>query len=175
MGDPQRQAQRITRLPRQLKQSRARNDRYAPRVTEPRRVLIAFDYCADGIWWVATKQEIEAPYEEWSRLTSEQHRLTSHRPWGDLLSDQLLDDLKTWNDCWDFTITQDNDEDVPDEVLEERGRELAIRVQDELGTDGWEVVYFQDGQAHRVHPPGSWPDDTWEHDLLGYPRRQTSR
>ena len=35
------------------------------------------------------------------------------------------------------------------------------------GTDGWEVLYFQDGQAHRVHPPGSWPDDTWERDLLG--------
>jgi hypothetical protein len=137
-------------------------------VTELRRVLIAFDYRADGIWWVATKEEIEAPYEEWSRLTREQHRLTSHRPWGDLLSDQLLDDLKVWNDSWDFTIVEEDEEDVPGEVLEERGRALAIRVQNELGTDGWEVLYFQDSRAHRVHPPGSWPDDTWERDLLGY-------
>lgn len=85
---------------------------------------------------------------------------------------RLLADLKTWNDSWDFTIIKENEEDVPDEVLYERGRELAIRVQDELGTDGWEVLYFQDGQAHRVHPPGSWPDGTWQQDLLGYPRRR---
>jgi hypothetical protein len=141
-------------------------------VTEPRRVLIAFDYQADGIWLVATKEEIEAPYEGWSRLTREQHRPTSHRPWGDLLSDQLIDDLKAWNDSWDFTIVQDDEEDVPEEVLYERGRELAIRVQGELGTDGWEVLYFQGGLAHRVHPPGSWPDRSWEQDLLGYPPRQ---
>jgi hypothetical protein len=137
-------------------------------VTEPRRVLIAFDYRADGIWWVATKEEIEAPYEEHRRLNREHHRLTGHRPWGDLLSDQLLDDLKVWNDSWDFTIVRENEEEVPEEVLEERGRALAIRVQDELETDGWEVLYFQGGQAHRVHPPGSWPDDTWQGDLLGY-------
>jgi hypothetical protein len=118
-------------------------------VTEPRRVLIAFDYRADGIWWVATKEEIEAPYEEHRRLNREHHRLTGHRPWGDLLSDQLLDDLKVWNDSWDFTIVRENEEEVPEEVLEERGRALAIRVQDELETDGWEVLYFQGGQAHR--------------------------
>ena len=94
-------------------------------MTEPRRVLIAFDYRADGIWWIATRAEIEAPYEEWSRLNREQHRLTSQRPWGDLLSDQLLDDLKAWNDSWDFTIVQEDEDDVPDEVLEERGRALC--------------------------------------------------
>jgi len=62
---------------------------------------IAFDYRADGIWWVATREEIEASYEEASRRYREHHRLTSHRPWGDLLSDQLLDDLKAWNDSWE--------------------------------------------------------------------------
>ena len=30
-------------------------------MTEPRRVLIAWDYAARGIWWVLTKQEKEAP------------------------------------------------------------------------------------------------------------------
>jgi hypothetical protein len=142
-------------------------------VTELRRVLIAFDYRADGIWWVATKEEIEAPYEERSRLNREHHRLTSHRPWGDLLSDQLLDDLKAWNDSWDFTIVQEDEEDVPEEVLYERGRDLAIRVQDELGADGWEVLYHLGDRVRRVHPPGSWPEEIWEQDLLGYPPRQT--
>jgi hypothetical protein len=144
-------------------------------VTEPRRVLIAFDYRADGIWWVATKEEIEAPYEEHSRLNREHHRPTSHRPWGDLLSDRLLDDLKAWNDSWDFTIVREDEEDASEEVLYERGRDLAIRVQAELGTDGWEVLYHLGGRVHRVHPPGSWPEEIWEHDLLGYPPRRTLR
>lgn len=52
-------------------------------------------------------------------------------------------------------------------VLQERGRELAIRVQSELGTDGWEVLYDLGGRVHRVHPAGSWPAETWMHELLG--------
>ena len=31
---------------------------YACRVTEPRRVLIGWDYGARGIWWVLTKPEL---------------------------------------------------------------------------------------------------------------------
>ena len=31
------------------------------RVTEPRRVLIDWDYGANGIWWVLSKEEMEAP------------------------------------------------------------------------------------------------------------------
>jgi hypothetical protein len=58
-------------------------------------------------------------------------------------------------------------------ALREQGRALAIRVQDELGTDGWEVLYNLDGVVHRVHPPGSWPARTWHEELLGYaPRGQ---
>lgn len=136
---------------------------------EPRRVLIAFDYRAHGIWRVSTKEEQEAPtYEEWSRLTRGQHKPTSHRAWGDLLSDQLLDDIQAWNDSQDFTIVQEDEEDVPDEVLDERGRQLAVRVQDELGTDGWELLFHMGGRVHRVHPPGSWPEETWRQELLGY-------
>jgi hypothetical protein len=56
-------------------------------------------------------------------------------------------------------------------VLQDQARELAIRVQNELGTDGWEVLYHdsRDPRVHRVHPPGSWPAETWEQHLLGYP------
>ena len=37
-------------------------------MTEPRRVLIDWDYGAHGIWWVLTKEEKEAPPHEdgWS-------------------------------------------------------------------------------------------------------------
>jgi len=56
-------------------------------------------------------------------------------------------------------------------VLQERGRELAIQVQDELGTDGWEVLYQMDGRMLRVHPPGSWPVESWKRELLGYHSR----
>jgi hypothetical protein len=135
-------------------------------------VLIAFDYRAHGIWWVSTKEEQEAPtYEEWSRLTRGQHQPTSHRAWGDLLSDQLLDDIQAWNDSQDFTIVQEDEEDVPEEVLYDRGRQLAVRVQNELGADSWEVLYHMGGRVHRVHPPGSWPEETWQQELLGYAPR----
>ena len=63
---------------------------------------------------------------------------------------------------------QPEEEIDDDDALEERGRELAIRVQNELGTAGWEVLYHLGGRVHRVHPPGSWPEETWEQELLGY-------
>ena len=143
---------------------------------EPRRVLIEWEHRADGIWLVTTKEQVEATtHEEWSRATEvafgPDWQTPAHRPWGDLLSDQLLDDLKAWNDSCDWTIPQPDEEIVDDDALEEQGRELAVRVQDELGTDGWEVLYHRGGRVHRVHPAGSWPAETWEQDLLGYAPR----
>ena len=144
-------------------------------MSEPHRVIIEADYCADGIWLVTTKEELTATsYEEWSRVTTALYGPpgppTAHRPWGDLLSDQLLDDLKAWNRSWDDCGGfWENTE--ADRAWHEQGRELAVRVQAELGTDGWEVLYRWDGRVHRVHPPGSWPADTWEQELLGYPPR----
>src|SRR5580693_2311568 len=90
-------------------------------MTEPRRVVITWDYGASGIWWVL-------------------------------------------NDDWDHR-------DTDSRALQERGRDLAMRVQDELGTDGWEVLYQMNGQMLRVHPPGSWPIGAWEQQLLGYAPR----
>lgn len=87
------------------------------------------------------------------------------RSWRERLSEQLLRDLKAWNDSWgpqgpaDIEVAR---------VLQERGRELASRVQNELGTDGWEVLYKLGGRMHRVQPAGSWPAETWMRDLLGY-------
>ena len=78
-------------------------------MTEPCRALIEWDHRAGGIWLVSTKEEREAAtYEEWSNLQRALHwppRPPAHRPWGDLLSDQLLDDLKAWNDwVWDKNV-----------------------------------------------------------------------
>jgi dihydrofolate reductase len=57
---------------------------------------------------------------------------------------------------------------------QEQGRDLAIRAQDEFGTDDWEVFSKLGGRMHRVHPPGSWPVTTWEQELLGYPPRDAT-
>jgi len=134
-------------------------------MTEPRRVLIARDVSAHGIWWVLTKDEKEAPAPpgSWSGIRP---RDLPHRPkpWSDRLSGELLHELQEWNDAWDI-------EDPNSQALQERGRELAARVQDELGTDGWEVLYQVGDRMYRVYPPGSWPIGTWEQELLGYQAR----
>jgi hypothetical protein len=138
---------------------------YACRVTEPRRVLIGWDWGAHGIWWVLTKEEKEtpAPAGHWSG-TPPSPRHDRPRPWTDRLSGELLDALQAWNDACAAAGADAR-------ALQERGRELAIQVQDELGTDGWEVLYQMDGRMLRVQPPGSWPVESWKHDLLGYQRR----
>jgi hypothetical protein len=135
-------------------------------VTEPTRVLIDWDYGARGIWRVLTKQEKEAsaPGGRWTGEAPPRRR-ERVRGWRDRLSTELLDDLQEWNDAWD---TSDPELRTRIQALQERGRDLAIRVQEELGTDGWEVLYKMDGQVRRVHPPGSWPAKSWTQELLGY-------
>lgn len=133
----------------------------------PRRVLIDWDYGAHGIWWVLSKEEMEAPAPpgRWSGTPpSGWDTRPGPRAWSDRLSAGLLDDLQAWNDdCEDAGGAG---------ALWERGRDLAVRVQGELGTDGWEVLYRLGGRMHRVHPPGSWPIGSWEQELLGYSGRK---
>jgi hypothetical protein len=144
-------------------------------VTEPRRVLIGWDYAATGIWWILTQEEMQAPAPRvGSRTGGAPPRPDGGpRPWSDRLSEDLLDDLQAWNDSCDGN-SRDRDKDfreVTARALQERGRELAIRVQNELGTDGWEVLYQLGDRMFRVHPPGSWPAGTWQQELLGYAPR----
>jgi hypothetical protein len=97
------------------------------------------------------------------------------RAWSDRLSEELLDDPQAWNDSWyNHHAARENDE-ITARTLQEQGRDLAVRVQNELGTDGWEVLYQIGGQMFRVHPPGSWPIKTWEQELLGYAPRDPRR
>jgi hypothetical protein len=128
-------------------------------------VLIDWDYGAHGIWWVLTKQEKEgpAPPGHWTG-TPPPGWHDRPRPWSDRLSSELLDDLQAWNGA-----CEDDAADI--QVLQERGRELAIQVQDELGQDGWEVLYRMGDRMMRVHPPGSWSIDSWQQQLLGYAPR----
>jgi hypothetical protein len=155
---------------------RVGNDLYARGVTEPRRVLIGWDYGASGIWWVLTKEEMEAPPPggSWAG-TAPPRRNERFRAWSDRLSQELLDDLQAWNDSWDNNHAPQENEEVTAQALQEQGRDLAVRVQNELGTDGWEVLYQIGGQMFRVHPPGIWPIKTWEQELLGYAPRDPRR
>ena len=136
-------------------------------MTEPRRILIDWEYGASGLAWCLTKEEREAPSERWSYLTRVQQPGGPPVGWPEL-SRELSEDLQAWNDSWD---EQDPRyvETLPQR--QEQGRLLAIRVQQELGTDGWEVLYKLDGRVHRVQPPGSWTVMTWREELLGYTPR----
>jgi hypothetical protein len=134
-------------------------------------VLIDWDYCAHGIWRVLTKEEKEAPARGHWAVGAAPRPDGRSRPWSDRLSAGLLDDLQAWNDSWDTGKDPWKDGEATVRALQEQGRELAIRVQDELGTDGWEVLYRLGDRMFRVHPPGSWPARTWEQELLGYAPR----
>jgi hypothetical protein len=125
-------------------------------------VLIGWDFGARGIWWVLTREEKEGPGRPGRWTSAPPAGWHNHpRPWSDRLSGGLLDELQAWNDAW-------TTDDADPLALEERGRDLAIRVQNELGTDGWEVLYRVGGRMFRVDPPGSWPIGSWQQELLGY-------
>jgi hypothetical protein len=153
--------------------SRVGGDLYARGVTEPRRVLIDWDHGASGIWWVLAKEEKEAPAPREGSLTGIAPLLQNERPraWSDQLSEELLDDLQAWNESWDNNHASRENEEATARALQEQGRDLAVRVQNELGIDGWEVLYQMGGRMFRVHPPGSWPIKTWKQELLGYAPR----
>jgi len=128
-------------------------------------VLINWDYGAGGIWMVLSREQMSAPAPpgRWTGTPPPGHASGPRpRAWSDRLPGGLLDELQDWNDGWDHP-----DADVA--ALQERGRVLAIRVQEELGTEGWEVLYMMKGRVHRVQPPGSWPHESWRQELLGYP------
>src|ERR1022692_2790227 len=100
-------------------------------VTEPRRVLIDWDYGAHGIWWVLTRQEKEAPAPagRWGgEARAEQQKRM--RPWSDRLTSELLDDLQEWNDAWDSNGAGSC-------VFQQLSRDPPIRVQVDFGTPGW--------------------------------------
>jgi hypothetical protein len=139
-------------------------------VTQPRRVIIDWDYGASGLWWCSTKEEHEAPAQRWGHLmrVRQPDGPPIHMP---ELTRQLRDDLQAWNDSWEERCPGPPSREKVTR-LQEEGRRLAIRVQAELGTAEWEVLYKLRGRVHRVQPPGSWPVRTWHQELLGYASRK---
>jgi len=87
-------------------------------VTEPRRVLIDWDYGAHGIWWVLTRQEKEAPAPGRTERRSAPDRSRAHPGMSSRLTSELLDDLQEWNDSWDSAA-------VDAGALQERGRDAS--------------------------------------------------
>jgi hypothetical protein len=128
-------------------------------VSVPRRVLVDWDWGADGLWSVRSREERHAPTptggkRERVRPLANRQR----RPWSDLLSDELLDALQAWNDaCGERAWRPPEDRTAEDELLERRKVVLAERVQEELGGD-WEVLYTFHGAWRWVQPPQSWAD-----------------
>lgn len=142
-------------------------------MSEPRRVLIDWDYGASGIWRCLTHEEMSASAPERGRWSGEAPKETiTDRPWSDLLSVRLLDALQAWNRSCE---SADMASDTTRAVLQGEGRDLAGLVHGELGNKCWEVLYIFQGRVHRVVPPASWPIETWEVDLLGYAPRGKPR
>lgn len=71
-------------------------------MTAPRRVVIDWEYLCDGIEWVPTKEEWETPLPQRFDLEKVQRpgKPPVPRPWREWLSEQLVRDLKAWNDSW---------------------------------------------------------------------------
>ena len=117
------------------------------------RVLIDWDYAADGIWLVRSV----ADTVEGSSVSRGSRRNDARaEPWSSLLSNSLVRDLVEWNGhgCQLDRLR------APDEVstgersrFYESARRLAVRVQTELG-GSWQVLWAEGGAWHFVTPLG---------------------
>jgi hypothetical protein len=123
-------------------------------VVSPRRALVDWDYGAHGLWLVLSPEELRAPPPTggtWGPYVASAE--SEPRPWSDELSDDLLDDLKRWNDeCGEMAVRGD-ETSLRDEFA--RARPLAERVQQQLGSE-WEVLYTSGGAWHWVALPHGW-------------------
>jgi hypothetical protein len=126
-------------------------------VTGPRRILIDWEYGASGLAWCSTEEEHEAPAERWSYLRRVQ------QPGGPPirmpeLTRELRDDLQAWNDSWDERDPL-FEEKLPQ--LQEQGRQLAVRVQEELGTAPPLAEQARAALASLAAQPGAEPALAW--------------
>jgi hypothetical protein len=54
---------------------------HVPPVTEPRRILVDWEYGASGLGWCSAREEHEAPYQRWSYwATADPAIRRDHRP-----------------------------------------------------------------------------------------------
>jgi hypothetical protein len=126
----------------------------------PQRVLIDWDWGASGIWKILSEQERTAPAPpgEWSSYDASASERP--RPWGDVLSSDLLDALKEWND-WGGRLFREAQPEIDHadgggrfNDFYARAAELAALTQDQLGRS-YEVLFIVPHGAWRwVSPPG---------------------
>lgn len=114
----------------------------------PKRVLIDWDWEANGIWLISVRNEASAPVPEIEDVNSP--RFVSDQPLSNILSSDLVHDLHSWNDAAD-TLYGARAFPTHDDIegFWAMGRQLAERAQEELGPK-WEVLY-NPGPA-----PGAW-------------------
>jgi hypothetical protein len=129
----------------------------------PRRVLIDWDWGADGIWTIGSPAELAAPaptggWFSYGRPVSAQ---ALRHPWSDKLSAGLLDALKQWNDqggrLFHYLEPELDEQDGEKQIAAfySRGAELAGWTQRELGPD-YEVLFVTADDAWQwADPPGS--------------------
>ncbi|MGC8480762.1 MAG: hypothetical protein ACP5PJ_04380 [Acidimicrobiales bacterium] len=136
-------------------------------MTEPRRVLIDWDYAAEGIWWCLTAKERLAARGSLPNSSPGVPRLVA---WPELLPEPLLADLVRWNRTCESEAATSTSLSTE---LENEAIRLAERVREALGDDErWEVLFKSGSEIVRVDPPGRWSVWTWEEELLGYPPKQ---
>lgn len=103
--------------------------------------MIDWDWAATGIWTVLTPEEMAAPAPPGRWIAATPEPGDRHRAWRGLLSDELIDELQAWNDRGEQVMGIDGEEHTDQERVAfwARGRELAARVQQQLGPE-YEVV-----------------------------------
>lgn len=103
------------------------------------QVVIDWDWGASGIWTVLDPDEpfIATPGGRWGPFHGGQDR---HRAWRGPLTGELIECLSAWNDEGDIFMGRHAHEHTDEERIAfwARGRDLAERVQEQLG-DGYEV------------------------------------
>jgi hypothetical protein len=126
----------------------------------PRRVLIDWDWGADGIWTIHSPEELAAPTRAFLSYRRPVSAQALRRPWSDKLSTGLLDALKEWNDhggrLFHYAEPELDEQDGEKQIaaFHSRGAELAGWTQRELGPD-YEVLFVTADDAWQwVDPPG---------------------
>lgn len=123
-----------------------------------RRVLIDHDFDASGIWLITSPgPDVRSPYgadgSRWSG--SKIGGFKGVRPWSNLLSSSLLDELKCWNEqgC---VLARSPSDNWPTgsgwDSFYQAARDLASRTQLELGAQS-QVLWAEGGAWNYVRSP----------------------
>jgi hypothetical protein len=125
------------------------------------RALVDYDFGASGIWMISSRDDTfknqNKPNDgEWSgaRLTGAERV----RPWSNVLTESLLDELQRWND-WGCRMARSSSDGRSASTVwisfYQSARVLAEKTQLELG-DGWQVLWMENGAWNFVRSPWTY-------------------